>query len=200
MSESDPQVPPGKTSLSAYIIQSLTGAWQLIKLNPRAMDYFDTSAESYWKSFWAIIVVAPVFFLSLNLNFGPAVEAGHQVSFLAHVLNYLLQLPLMALVMIFFTRFLRIEANYAPMIIAYNWLWVVSNYIILPLSLLLSLDIIPVRVGGVIIAVVALYLELMVAWFMFKHALKISTWLAIGVTLFESLFSITVMQVLIRFF
>ncbi|PHZ86637.1 hypothetical protein [Paremcibacter congregatus] len=199
MSDEGPQTPPEKQNLISYIGQSLAGAWQLVRLNPRAMDYFDTSAEGFWKSFWAIPVVAPIFFLSLQINFEPAVEQGHQVSLMAHFLNYLLQLPLVAIVMIFFTRFLRIEANYAAMIVAYNWLWALLNYIILPLSLLLTKDIVSVQVGGMIIAAAAIYLELFVAWFMFKQALKISTWLAIGVTAFESLFSLTVMQLLIRF-
>lgn len=205
MSNNEPEHKVENTSLVAYIIQSLAAAWELIKLNPRAMAQFDTSADSYWKSFWAIIVVAPVFLISLNVNVDLGLtEAEMQqipkVSLLAQVISYVFQLPLVAMVMIFFTRFLKIDANYVPMIIAYNWLWVLINYIILPLTLLLSMGIIPLKVGGVLIAALAFYLELYVAWFMFKQALKISGWLAVGVTLFESLLSLTFVQIVIRVF
>ncbi len=189
-----------KTSLINYFSRSLSGAWQLIKLNPRAMDYFDKSADGFWKSFWAIILVAPVFFLGLGVSFDAAVEQGHQVSFTAHVVEFLLRLPLIALVMVYFTKFLKIDAHYSEMIVAFNWLWVLSNYIILPLSMLISTGIIPIEVGTLLVVVVAVYLELYVTWFLFKQSLKISGWLAFGVMIFKALFTLSVMQVIIRIF
>ncbi len=189
-----------RTSLINYFSRSLAGAWQLIKLNPRAMDYFDKSADGFWKSFWAIILVAPVFFLGLGVSFDAAVEQGHQVSFTAHVVEFLLRLPLIALVMVYFTKFLKIDAHYSEMIVAFNWLWVLSNYIILPLSMLISTGIIPIEVGTLLVVVVAVYLELYVTWFLFKQSLKISGWLAFGVMIFKALFTLSVMQVIIRIF
>ncbi len=189
-----------KQSLINYFIQSLLAAWALIKLDPRAMDYFDKSADSFWKSFWAIILVAPIFFLSLNISYDLAVAQGHQISFAAHVIEFLLRLPLVAVVMVFFTKFLRIDAHYSDMIIAFNWLWVISNYIILPLSMLISREILPPEVTTLVVMAVAVYLELYVTWFMFKKSLKISGWLAFGVMAFKALFSLTMMQVIIKVF
>ncbi len=189
-----------KPSLINYFARSLAGAWQLIKLNPQAMDYFDKSVDGFWKSFWAIILVAPLFFLGLGVSFDAAVEQGHQVSFTAHVIEFLLRLPLIALVMVYFTKFLRIDTHYSEMIVAFNWLWVLSNYIILPLSMLISTGIIPIEVGTLLVVVVAVYLELYVTWFLFKTSLKISGWLAFGVMIFKALFTLSVMQVIIRIF
>jgi len=189
-----------KNSPLNYVIRSLTGAWELIKLNPRAMDYFDKTADGYWKSFWAIALVAPLFFLGLHVSYDQAVAQGHQISYAAHVIEFFLRLPLIALVMIFFTKFLKIDRHYSDMIIAFNWLWVVANYIILSFSMLMSLNIIPLEIGTLFVMAVATYLELYVTWVLFKMSLKISGWLAFGVMVFKALFSLSVMQVIIRIF
>lgn len=189
-----------RNSLINYFGQSLAGAWEFIKLNPRAMDYFDTSAEAFWKSFWAIALVAPLFFFGLNVSYDLAVEQGHDISLAAHIIEFLLRLPLIALVMIFFTKFLKIDAYYSNMIISFNWLWVLANYIILPISMLISLGILPLEAGTLAVMAVAIYLELYVTWFLFKQTLRISGWLAFGVMIFKALFTLSVMQVIIRVF
>ena len=55
-------------SLVDHISLSLNGAWQFIKLNPKAMDHFDISSDGFWKSFWAIALVAPIFLLGLKFS------------------------------------------------------------------------------------------------------------------------------------
>ncbi len=189
-----------RNSLINHFIQSIAGAWEFVKLNPRAMEYFDTSAEAFWKSFWAIVLVAPVFFLGLNVSFDLAVEQGHQISLAAHVIEFILRLPLIAVVMIFFTKFLKIDTYYSNMIIAFNWLWVIANYIILPISMLISMGILPLEAGTLGVMVVAIYLELYVTWFLFKQSLQISGWLAFGVVVFKALFTLSAMQLIIRIF
>lgn len=189
-----------RKSLINHFIQSISGAWEFVKLNPRAMDHFDTSAEAFWKSFWAILLVAPLFLLGLNVSFDQAVEHGHQVSLAAHIIEFLLRLPLIAVVMIFFTRFLRIDTYYTNMIIAFNWLWVIANYIILPISMLITMGVVPLQVGTLGLMAVAIYLELYVTWFLFKQSLQISGWLAFGVVVFKALFTLSVMQLVIRIF
>lgn len=186
-------------SLLNYFTQSLNGAWQFIKLNPRAMEYFDTSAESFWKSFWAIALLAPVFFIGLILNPETVSIEDYEITAVARTVEFLLKLPLIAVVMILFTKFLKIDAYYSNMIIAFNWLWVISNYIILPLSILINLGILPVSAGIIVMAMVV-YLELYVTWFMFRQSLKISGWLAFGVMVFKLLFTLSVMQFIIRVF
>jgi len=189
-----------KPSLLNYFAQSLNAAWQLVKLNPRAMDYFDKSAEGFWKSFWAIFLAAPLFAIWLNISYEKAAELGYAGPIEANVIAYLIGLPLFALVMVFFTRFLKIEANYAPMIIAYNWLSVIIYYTTMPIDLLMRTGIVPQNIGMTITFAIIFYLQIYVTWFMFKHALKISGGLAIGVLVFEFLFSLSIMTVLLRLF
>jgi len=189
-----------RESLINHIVQSLAGAWEFIKLNPRAMDCFDTSAEAFWKSFWAIALVAPLFFLGLMASPDQVVIEGYEISVAARIIEFFLRLPLIALVMIFFTKFLKIDTYYSNMIIAFNWLWVLANYIILPISIVISMGVIPLEVGTLGVMAVAIYLEFYVTWFLFKRSLKISGWLAFGVMVFKALFTLSIFQIIIRFF
>ncbi len=187
-----------KNSIVNHIMRQLSGAWEFIKLNPRAMEYFDVSAEAFWKSFWAIALVAPVFFLGLNVSPDLVVVEGVEISKTSRIIEYFLRLPLIALVMIFFTRFLKIDAYYSNMIIAFNWLWVLANYIILPISILISKELLPLEAGALVVMAVAIYLELYVTWFLFRQSLRISGWLAFGVMVFKALFTLTVFQIVVR--
>jgi len=189
-----------KKSLIAYFIQSVTGAWQLVRLNPRAMEYFDISAEGFWKSFWAIPLASPLFLMWVKISYKQAVEQGYSGPIEANILAFVIGLPLFALVMILFTRFLKIDAHYSSMIIAYNWLSVVTYYITMPLDLLMRLGPLPQNISVLITVAVIFYLQIYVTWFMFKKSLRISGVLAIGVLAFEFLFSLSVMAVLLRLF
>ncbi len=189
-----------KDSLIAYFIRSLTGAWLLVKLDARGMTYFDNSADGFWKSFWAILLSAPMFFIWLNTSYEMAVEQGYQGPIEANIIGFVLGLPLFALVMVFFTKFLKIDAHYSTMIIAYNWLSVVVYYLTMPLDLLMRTGLLPQQIGTLVTMAAIFYLQLYVTWFMFKHALRISGWLAVGVLAFEFLFSLSVMMVLVRLF
>jgi len=187
-------------SLIAYFIQSIIGAWELVKLNPRAMAYFDISAEGFWRSFWAIPLASPLFFLWVKISYAKAVALGYSGPIEANILAFIIGLPLFALVMVLFTRFLRIDAHYSSMIIAYNWLSVVTYYITMPLDLLMRLGPLPLNIAVLITIAVIFYLQVYVTWFMFKQSLRISGALAIGVLSFEFLFSLSVMAVLLRVF
>lgn len=187
-------------SLISHFIQSVTGAWQLVMLNPRATDYFDISSEGFWKSFWAIPLATPLFFIWVRISFNQAAEQGYGGPIEANILAFIIGLPLFALVMVFFTRFLKVDSHYSTMIIAYNWLSVVTYYITMPLDLLMRFGPLPQNISVLITIAVIFYLQVYVTWFMFKQSLRISGVLAIGVLVFEFLFSLSVMAVLLRLF
>ncbi|NOZ42056.1 MAG: hypothetical protein GXP02_02655 [Alphaproteobacteria bacterium] len=187
-------------SLINHFIRSIIGAWQLVKLNPRAMDYFDKSAEGFWKSFWAIPLVAPLFFLWVKVSYVKAVELGYRGPIEANVLTFIVGLPLFALVMVLFTRFLKIDTHYSSMVIAYNWLSVVIYFITLPLDLLMRIGPMPINIAVLLTVAVIFYLRIYVTWFMFKQSLQVSSALAIGVLVFEFLFQLSVMAVFLRLF
>jgi hypothetical protein len=182
-------------SLPNYIIYSLSAAWKLVQINPRAMEYFDLTSDGFWKSFWAIALIIPVFVLNIFYTQGAEVPQP----LFSSAIYYITALPLTAFVMYHFTKFMKIDEHYASMVIAYNWLSVVAFNIIEILTLLL-ITMIPTStmVAPVIIAI-RIYLGGYVGWFMFKKSLRISGGLAFGVLIFEVVFVYTYRAFLLRF-
>jgi len=182
-----------------HIIQSLKGAWELIKLNPRGMEYFDKSADGFWKSFWVLALGTPILMLWGYLTYDIAIEKEKTDIIWANIAAYYIMLPLFAILMVFYTKFIRINKYYSQMIIAYNWLSLLTLYIVRSLELVMWTGIFPDRISLTLTIGLMLYFQLFVTWFIFKHSLKISGILAVGVVIFEFLMSLSVLSLLVRF-
>ncbi|WP_138380672.1 hypothetical protein [Luteithermobacter gelatinilyticus] len=186
-----------KESLIAEWVQSVKGAWALAQFNPLGLAYFDMSAEGFWKSFWAMAVAAPLFLASLYVGQEAARLNDLPSTLLPSLISYALHLPLTAFIMIYFTRYMKIDANYAPMIITYNWSTVITYLVTVPVHLLIMTGVVRPDVGILMTMIVSGYVYIY-RWFVFKVSLQISGWLSIGVLLFQQLFVLTVDMILIR--
>lgn len=183
-------------SLPNYIFRSLVGAWQLVKTDKNSMTFFDVSSDGFWKSFWAIIVMLPIFLV--GLTYGGGTNGDQPV--VTEVIFFIVSLPLMALVMYYFTRFMNIDDNYPSMIIASNWLTALNYNILVISGLFLNFFLPNNEMALVIIYVLSFYFGLYVAWFMYKTSLNISGYLAVGVLLFDAVFSLTVRTIILKVF
>ena len=182
-------------SLPNYIFYSLSAAWKLVQGNPKAMDYFDLSSDGFWKSFWAIGLIIPIFLFKVFRDSG----VGVQQPFASSIVYLVTALPITAVVMYYFTRFMKIEKNYISMVIAYNWLSAISVNVILIVGLLFTILLPESQMTAVADIIIWFYFTVYVAWFMFRQSLQISSWLAIGVLIFESLFNGAYQILLMRF-
>ena len=182
--------------LSSYFQHSLMGAWQLIKVNPKAMDYFDLSSDGFWKSFWAIALMLPafVFWALYNIEYNP------YYAFMTELLVVFLLLPFVAFVMFFFTKFMNIQDHYPSMIIAYNWVNVPIYWIIKIAYIILYSGSISMEIASTVMMVIGFYLSLYVVWATFKLSLKISGLLAVGVLVFELLLAASMQAIIMRIF
>jgi hypothetical protein len=126
-----------------------------------------------------------------------AEQAGVSGTFWPSLISYLIHLPFTAFIMVYFTRYMKIDANYAPMIIAYNWSTVIVYLVSLPMALIISRGLIAQEVGVLVMLLIAGYLYLY-RWFIFRESLKISGWLAFGVLLFQQLATTLVDMLLLR--
>ena len=119
----------------AEIARSLTGAWRLLLLDPGAMRQFDISIGGFWRSFFAALLVAPLYVLRGLLD--PAaieVEAagvGHAVG---QVLAYVLAWAAFPVAMIFIARFLDLRSAYVGFIVALNWARVLQAVLLVAVS------------------------------------------------------------------
>tara|TARA_R110002096_G_scaffold415163_1_gene616656 strand:+ start:43073 stop:43696 length:624 start_codon:yes stop_codon:yes gene_type:complete len=179
-------------SLPNYILKSMAGAWKLVSMNRNSMDYFDLSSDGFWKSFWALGVMVPAFLL--EVIYGSQAEVSQPLA--TKSIYFVVSLPLMAIVMLYFTRFMKISINYAPMVIAYNWLNAMIYSILIAVGLILNLLAPESAVTGVVLLILSVYFGWYVVWHTLKISLAISGMLAVGVLLFVNFFN-AVLQVLI---
>ncbi len=189
--------------LSEYIRGSLRGAWEMARANPKAMDYFDLSSDGFWKSFWALGVMAPVYILWVFFNLQSDVATHPDMiayPLLSESLFFAFILPFTAFVMVYFTRFMKISANYAAMVIAFNWVNALVYWIVTIMTIIMASGIIGGDVAFIIMLIVKFYFTAYVVWFTLKTSLNISGMLAIGVFLFVSLLNASVQLILLMTF
>lgn len=192
-------------TLLNYILNSLNGAWKLARAKPDSMQYFDLSSDGFWKSFWAIAVMVPAFILwvSFNLKGGSQqIGDGVEISYplLSESIYLIVALPLTALVMAYFTKFMKISDNFASMVIAYNWVSAFIYIIMAAFTMILLSGVFGGQMSVVILMVLRFYFGFYVLWFTFKSSLQISGLLAAGVLIFVKLLDTTVQVLLYKMF
>jgi hypothetical protein len=116
-----------------YITRSVDAAFDLVVRDRRAWDKFDLTAEGFYRSFLAILVVLPLNYL-IDVIAGyvaKAERARHQeppidpsygfTEAAFSTVALLIQWSIFPLAMIFVLRFMNLSHRYAPLIIAHNW-------------------------------------------------------------------------------
>ncbi len=132
------------------ISSSIRGAWQLFVMDPRGMSQFNLSAVGFWNSFFAAIILAPIYFFVLlaqyklnrevqkiDLEQNPATPTVAQIPdlsdyLLAQGIAYVALWAAFPIVMLWATRLINIQDKYIPFVVAYNWSTVAVMTVYLP--------------------------------------------------------------------
>jgi hypothetical protein len=116
-----------------YINRSIDAAFALVLRDKRAWDKFDLSVEGFYRSFWAILVVAPMNIVTdviatsvvnverIKQGKPPLADAYGLAEALFSTITFVVQWMIFPIVMIFVLRFLGLTHRYAPLIVAHNW-------------------------------------------------------------------------------
>ncbi|MFP6696908.1 MAG: hypothetical protein VCF08_08385 [Alphaproteobacteria bacterium] len=126
------------------VTRSIHGAWRVARMDPDALDYFDLTIDGFWRSFAALLVVAPFYIIFLILNYGnqtglelptgPVVSTEFYVA--VKLVAYIIGWLAFPLIMVPISRLLDLSQNYVPYIIVWNWSNVLVMAVILPTVLL----------------------------------------------------------------
>jgi len=107
--------------ISREIASALNGAIRLMKFDVTGRDYFNYTAEGFWRSFLAAILALPIFLALTFVHFwsfeGPIFQEV-QLAVLRYATGWLVY-PLVVLVL---AKVLNRTANYVAYIITINWL------------------------------------------------------------------------------
>jgi len=157
------------------ILRSLYGAYRLARADAGGMTFFNISVKGFWRSFFAAVIIAPLYILLLYMRFD-AGEVGATVPryVSVEVISYVIAWTAFPVVMLSVVRFLEREKKYLAYIIAYNWAAVLQNGLYIPLAML--------SVNGMLseetassLSFVILSLILVYTWFITKTALELPT-------------------------
>lgn len=133
---------------SADAFTALYGAARLARFDKAGLGYFDVSLRGFWNSFYAGVIVAPLYAVLVALRTTDA-DAGWAplvIDALAYVVNWLV----FPVVMLTLVRMLDRQRFYLRHIVAYNWASAVQNFVYLPLALLIQAGLLPTDVGALL--------------------------------------------------
>ena len=155
------------------IVYALYGAWRLAHVDRGGMGYFDTSAEGFWKSFFAAALVAPAYLILVLLD--PATtssQAGLLRIVLVHTLSYSLSWTAYPVIVHPLCAALGRESAYSGFIVAFNWIKVIQMAAYLPVVVIVAGKVLPEGVGELLNTLVYLLL-LVYQWLATRVALDI---------------------------
>ncbi|MFC4272104.1 hypothetical protein GQF03_14905 [Sneathiella chungangensis] len=170
------------------------GAYLLARRDPRALGYFDISAEGFYRSFFAMLLAVPFFAIENAVDYKTLPTGTSIVPFLL-----LLCLALWSswgaylLVMAILAKYIGFPDRYSVFVIVYNWAQFAIILVWLPVSIIIS-GIFPVAFASAVnlIFIGATYVYL---WYILKVTLKVTTTQAVGFAFLEFLVVVLVQAV-----
>ena len=171
--------------IGQYVTNALYGAYRLARADTNGLSYFDNSTAGFWRSFFAAVLIAPLFLILLIIRFsvddiGANVVRFYTVEAIAYVIGWVL----FPLVVFYLVETLGKQERYVGFIIAYNWAAVLQNGFYLPFAILFQLGLIPGEAAG-LLNLLLLGIVLAYTWFVAKSALDISGAVAGGIIILD---------------
>jgi hypothetical protein len=180
----------------AEISRALRAVWLLFLDRSGAMSLFDTTTEGFWRSFQAILLVAPVYafvtladqqFYLADPDIGPTFDSA--TFFFARAVTLSIDWVTFPILLALLGGWLGIRSGYAAFIVARNW---GNVFTIVPYAAVSLLELAGVAEGGLILvpAVVALAAALRLGYITARRALGVSIDMAIGFVVLDFLVSL----------
>ena len=168
------------------ITNALYGAYRLALRDADGMKFFDTSADGFWRSFFAALLIAPLYMVLLSMRYRTGLVNVSVLRFITiETSAYVITWVAFPLLMITLCHTLKRDDRYFGFIVAYNWATVLQNGIYLSISILTVVGVIPIPAGNMI-SLAVLIAILFYTWFIAKTALNITTAQAVAIVALDS--------------
>jgi hypothetical protein len=169
----------------AELMHYLRGAWRLALLDSAGARHFDNTPAACWRSFQAMILTAPLYALivaDLPAEILAKKGVAHGVAVLG--LLYIINWFLFPVVMLGVTAFSGVRAKYYRYIGAYNWAGLFTVLVFFIPSKAAGVGLLPDDLAQ-FLNFAFLFLSVAYGVVIAKHALEISTALAIGFSIVD---------------
>lgn len=174
------------------IIASLYGSWRLAHFDRTGMAYFDKTVDGFWRSFFAALLVAPLYAVMLGLRYAAEGEPGDPIHYgLVEAISYLISWFGYPVVMLSLTEVLGCRDRFVGYMVAYNWSLVLQNGVLVPIAAINALHVLGPDVATAIwlVAVVAVLAYL---WFIARAGLVVPPLTAVGIVSVDVLLSLLI--------
>ncbi len=178
------------------ITRSLTGAWEIFIDRPNAMRHFDTDYAGFWRSFQAIVLIAPLYGLTMLAAYRgmparlPASELPDGAVFVwAQAVTLGLDWVTLPILLAALAGVLGIQRTYAPYVVVRNWSTVL---IVSPFAAIAMLEIVFDGIGPLVLPLwlLATAAVLRFAFLIARRAMEATTGLAIGIVALDFFLSL----------
>ena len=178
------------------IFNSIYGAWRLARLDPSGMRYFSLTIEGFWRSFFAAIVVAPIYiYIRVIRPAAPVVEGAPPVdaapNLVVDIGAYIVGWVAFPVLMILLARLLNVSGQYVSFIVAYNWANVVQ-WALFGVAATIAAALGAETGLGAVLNLAALAAVLFYQWFIARTALMTSAYVAAGIVVIDVLLGLII--------
>ena len=180
--------------------RSLTAAWWLFLNRPDAMRLFNITVEGFWRSFGAIVLIAPIFVLGAladrqQIASDPSAALTTSASYDLFERLVALGVDWMALPIVLFAaaRSLGIERTYTSFIVARNWSAVIAAVPFGVISLFYLAGLLSTEVMA-LLSLAALAIVLRYSFIVARTALGVGIGFAAGLVAFDFFLSLLIVE------
>ena len=183
--------------LFSTVGDNLSGAWAIMRGRSDGLARLDVSVEGFWRSFGAIILVAPFAALAMlsqstlspAAGNPPATNAGGAVG----IQGFGLLLDWIAFPLVFavLARTLGLGARYVPFIVARNWGAVLVAAMLAILHALQLLGLLPAQIASFLL-LVAIGVALRFSYMIARITLGVGLAIALPIVALDFLLSLTI--------
>lgn len=190
-------------SLAAYLRDNIAGAWQIMLGRPEGINRLDTSLEGFWRSFAALVLVAPFAALSI-VSEQPLMPVSGVAEPITAGLVALYGIALVVdwfsfpLVFALVAHPFGFGSRYVPFIVARNWASVIIAAMVSIVYVLSLLGVLPPAAMPYAV-LVATGVALRFSYVIARTTLAIGVAMALPIVILDFLLSLVVWSVFQKF-
>ncbi len=190
----------------AEIQRALTGAWRLFLGKPDALRFFDTSVDGFWRSFRAIILVAPLYGLvaladrnDMLTDANPGDDYSNAQFWAAKALTLALDWVTLPILLGVIANFIGIRRGYPALIVARNWATVLM---IIPFAAIGLIDLAGIGSASALVlpSLVALVATFRMSYEIARKTLGVDADVAVAFVVLDFLVSLAIVLICNRLF
>ena len=152
-------------------LNSIIGAFDLLMRDEQGLQKFNFSADGFWRSFGAIVLIAPIYLFAVNTDWNAALDSGpSNHSALISLISLCILWVGWPIIALYLLRALSCEKYYARYITVFNWTTVIGVVFMAIPSVLLKVGLANPQ-AAVFLSYMLLFLMLYFEWYITSKTL-----------------------------